>query len=144
MTGALALGLGQAALDDSIEYAHERTQFGKPIGAFQAIAHKIADMATELEAARDLVYHSAWKVTQGEQDLRLASMAKLFATEAANRLADQCTRIFGSYGFAMEFDAQRYFRDARFLLYGGGTSEVLRTVIAKEMGVPKRRSQKPN
>jgi alkylation response protein AidB-like acyl-CoA dehydrogenase len=140
MTGALALGLGQAALDDSVEYAHERTQFGKPIGAFQAIAHKIADMATELEAARDLVYHSAWKVTQGEQDLKLASMAKLFSTEAANRIADQCTRIFGSYGFAMEFDAQRYFRDARFLLYGGGTSEVLRTVIAKEMGVPKRRS----
>ncbi len=140
MTGALALGLGQAALDDSIEYAHERTQFGKPIGAFQAIAHKIADMATELEAARNLVYHSAWKVTQGQQDLKLASMAKLFATEAANRVADQCTRIFGSYGFAMEFDAQRHFRDARFLLYGGGTSEVLRTVIAKEMGVPKRRS----
>jgi len=140
MTGALALGLGQAALDDSIKYAHERTQFGKPIGTFQAIAHKIADMATELEAARDLVYHSAWKVTQGQQDLKLASMAKLFATEAANRIADQCTRIFGSYGFAMEFDAQRHFRDARFLLYGGGTSEVLRTVIAKEMGVPKRRS----
>ena len=140
MTGALALGLGQAALDDSIEYANERTQFGKPIGAFQAIAHKVADMATELEAARDLVYHSAWKVVQGERDLKLASMAKLFATEAANRIADQCTRIFGSYGFAMEFDAQRHFRDARFLLYGGGTSEVLRTVIAKEMGVPKRRS----
>jgi alkylation response protein AidB-like acyl-CoA dehydrogenase len=140
MTGALALGLGQAALDDSIEYAHQRTQFGKPIGAFQAIAHKIADMATELEAARDLVYHSAWKVAQGQQDLRLASMAKLFATEAANRIADQCTRIFGSYGFAMEFDAQRHFRDARFLLYGGGTSEVLRTVIARDMGVPKRRS----
>jgi alkylation response protein AidB-like acyl-CoA dehydrogenase len=140
MTGALALGLGQAALEDSIEYADQRTQFGKPIGAFQAIAHKIADMATELEAASDLVYHSAWKITQGQQDMKLASMAKLFATEVANRIADQCTRIFGSYGFAMEFDAQRYFRDARFLLYGGGTSEVLRTVIAKEMGVPKRRS----
>lgn len=140
MTGALALGLGRAALEDSIEYAHQRSQFGKPIGAFQAIAHKIADMATELEAASDLVYHSAWKITQGQQDLKLASMSKLFATEVANRIADQCTRIFGSYGFAMEFDAQRYFRDARFLLYGGGTSEVLRTVIAREMGVPKRRS----
>jgi alkylation response protein AidB-like acyl-CoA dehydrogenase len=140
MTGALALGLGRAALDDSISYAHQRSQFGKPIGAFQAIAHKIADMATELEAARDLVYHSAWKIARGEQDMRLSSMAKLFATEVANRLADQCTRIFGSYGFAMEFDAQRYFRDARFLLYGGGTSEILRTVIAREMDVPKRRS----
>lgn len=139
MTGALALGLGQAALDDSIRYADERIQFGKPIGAFQAIAHKIADMATELEAARGLVYHSAWKIVQGQQDMRLASMAKLFASEVANRIADQCTRIFGSYGFAMEFDAQRHFRDARFLLYGGGTSEILRTVIAREMGVPKRR-----
>lgn len=141
MTGALALGLGQAALEDSIRYADERVQFGKPIGAFQAIAHKIADMGTELEAARGLVYQAAWAIGQGEQPMRLASMAKLFATEVANRIADQCTRIFGSYGFAMEYDAQRYFRDARFLLYGGGTSEILRTVIARELGVPKGRRQ---
>lgn len=141
MTGALALGLGRAALEDSIRYADERVQFGKPIGAFQAIAHKIADMGTELEAARGLVYQAAWAIGQGEQPMRLASMAKLFATEVANRIADQCTRIFGSYGFAMEYDAQRYFRDARFLLYGGGTSEILRTVIARELGVPKGRRQ---
>jgi alkylation response protein AidB-like acyl-CoA dehydrogenase len=135
MTGALALGLGQAALDASVRYANERVQFGKPIGAFQAIAHKIAEMGTELEAARALVYWAAWAVDQGQREMRLASMAKLFATEAANRIADECTRIFGSYGFAMEYDAQRYFRDARFLLYGGGTSEILRTVIARELGV---------
>lgn len=138
MTGALALGLSQAALDASIQYANERVQFGKPIGAFQAIAHKIAEMGTQLEAARWLVYRAAWSTVQGENDTGLASMAKLFATEVANRIADECTRIFGSYGFAMEYDAQRYFRDARFLLYGGGTSEILRTVIAREMGVPKR------
>jgi len=131
------LGLGQAALEASIRYANERVQFGRPIAAYQAIAHKIADMATGLEAARALVLHSAWEIAHGKRDMRLASMAKLFATETANRIADDCTRIFGSYGFAMEFDAQRYFRDARFLLYGGGTSEILRTIIAKQMGVGK-------
>ncbi len=141
MTGALGLGLGQAALDASIQYADERVQFGRPIGAFQAIAHKIAEMSTQLEAARGLVYRAAWQIDQGQREMKLASMAKLFATEVATRNADECTRIFGSYGFAMEYDAQRYFRDARFLLYGGGTSEILRTIIAREMGVPKRRQK---
>lgn len=138
MTGALGLGLGQAALDASIQYANERVQFGRQIGAFQAISHKIAEMGTRLEAARWLVYRAAWLVDQGQRDMKLASMAKLFATESANYLADECTRIFGSYGFAMEYDPQRYFRDARFLLSGGGTSEILRTVIARELGVPKK------
>ncbi len=135
MTGALALGLAQAALEASIRYSHERVQFGKPIGAYQAIAHKIAEMGTQLEAARGLVHRAAWQVDTGTPDMKLASMAKLFATEMANKAADECTRIFGSYGFAMEYDAQRYFRDARFLLYGGGTSEILRGIIAKELGV---------
>lgn len=135
MTGALALGLAQAALEASIKYSHERAQFGKPIAAYQAIAHKIAEMGTQLEAARGLVHRAAWQIDNGKPDMKLASMAKLFATEMANKAADECTRIFGSYGFAMEYDAQRYFRDARFLLYGGGTSEILRGIIAKEMGV---------
>jgi alkylation response protein AidB-like acyl-CoA dehydrogenase len=135
MTGALGLGLGQAALEASLRYAGERHQFGRPIGSFQAVAHRLAEMATELEAARGLVYTAAAEISAGRGDMKLASMAKLFATETANRLADGCTRIFGSYGFAMEYEAQRYFRDARFLLYGGGTSEVLRTIIAKELGV---------
>lgn len=139
MTGALGLGLGQAALEASIRYADQRVQFGRPIGAFQAIAHKIADMATNLEAARGLVYRSARSISEGQRDMKLAAMAKLFATEVANHVADECTRIFGSYGFAMEYDAQRYFRDARFLLYGGGTSEILRTIIAGELGVAKRK-----
>jgi alkylation response protein AidB-like acyl-CoA dehydrogenase len=135
MTGALALGIGRAALDASLRYARERVQFGKPIGQFQAISHKLSEMATQLEAARLLVYQSAWRVDQGRADMKLASMAKLFAAEMANKLADEATRIFGSYGFAMEYDPQRYYRDARFLLYGGGTHEILKTVIAKEMGV---------
>ena len=140
MTGALGLGLARAALQASIRYSNERVQFNRPIGAFQAIAHKIAHMATRLEAAHGLVYRAAWNITRGKPDMKLASMAKLYATETAVQIADECTRIFGSYGFAMEFDAQRYFRDARFLLYGGGTSEILSTIIARELGVGKRAS----
>jgi alkylation response protein AidB-like acyl-CoA dehydrogenase len=135
MTGALGLGLGRAALDASVKYARERIQFGRPIGQFQAIGHKLAEMATQLEAARLLVYQSAWRIAQGRPDMKLAAMAKLFAAEMANKLADEATRIFGSYGFAMEYAPQRYYRDARFLLYGGGTHEILKSVIAKEMGV---------
>jgi butyryl-CoA dehydrogenase len=135
MTGALGLGLGQAALDAARRYALERVQFGRPIGQFQAIAHKLAAMATQLEAARWLVYRAAWQVTTGQPDIQLAAMAKVFATEAANKLADEATRIFGSYGFAMEYDAQRFFRDARFLLYGAGTTEILLGLIARQMGL---------
>jgi alkylation response protein AidB-like acyl-CoA dehydrogenase len=135
MTGALALGLAQAALDASLQYAHTRVQFDQPIGNFQAIAHKLGWMGTQLEAARALVYCAAWQLSTSKPDAKLAAMAKLFATEMANQLADQATRIFGSYGFAMEYDAQRYLRDARFLLYGAGTSEILLGLIAKQMGV---------
>ncbi len=141
MTGALGLGLGQAALEASTRYANERVQFGRPIAAFQAVAHKVAEMGTRMEAARSLVYRAAWDIDAGRRDNGLASMAKLFATEAANFAADECTRIFGSYGFAMEYEAQRYYRDARFLLYGGGTSEILRTIIARELGVPAPRQK---
>ena len=141
MTGALALGLGQAALDSAIKYSNERQQFGKPIAEFQAVSHKIAEMGTRLEAADALVCRAARDIDAGRRDVKLASMAKLFATEAANFIADECTRIYGSYGFAMEYDAQRYYRDARFLLYGGGTSEILRTNIAREMGVPAQRKK---
>jgi butyryl-CoA dehydrogenase len=135
MMGALSLGLARAALEAGAQYAQERVQFGRPIAKFQAISHKLADMATELEAARWLVYRSAWLIDQGAPDMKAASMAKLFASEMANRLADASTRIFASYGFAMEYDVQRYFRDARLLLLGGGTSEILRTIISRQMGL---------
>ena len=135
MMGSLSLGLGQAALDGAVRYAQERVQFNRPIAKFQAISHKLADMATQLEAARLLVYRAAWLLDQDERDMKLASMAKLFASEMANQVADGASRIFASYGFAMEYDAQRYFRDARFLLLGGGTSEVLRGIIAYQMGL---------
>ncbi len=135
MMGSLSLGLGRAALEAAVKYAQERVQFERPIAKFQAISHKLADMATDLEAARLLVYRAAWLLDQGTPDMKLASMAKLFASEMANRLADCASRIFASYGFAMEYDVQRYFRDARFLLLGGGTSEILRGIIAYHMGL---------
>lgn len=139
MTGALALGLGEAALRSSIRYSTERVQSGQTIANYQAISHKIAEMGTRLEAARALVHQAAMDIDAGNKDVKIASMAKLFSTETANFIADECTRIHGSYGFAMEYDAQRYYRDARFLLYGGGTSEVLRNVISKAMGAPESR-----
>lgn len=133
MTGALAVGLGQAALDSSERYAKERQAFGRPIIKFQAIQHKLAEMATHLEAARLLVYQAAWLIDQGVPDTKLSAMAKLFASETANQIADEATRIYGAYGFAMEYEVQRYFRDARFLLYGGGTAEILKNIIAREL-----------
>lgn len=135
MMGSLSLGLGRAALDAAVKYAQERVQFDRPIAKFQAISHRLADMATQLEAARLLVYSAAWLLDQGERDMRLASMAKLFASEVANEVADGASRILASYGFATEYDVQRYFRDARFLLLGGGTSEILRGIIAHQMGL---------
>jgi len=133
MTGALSLGLGEAALDGSLRYAQQREAFGRPIVKFQAIQHKLAEMATRLEAARTLVYRAAWLIDQGTPDTKISAMAKLFASEMANFVADEATRIYGAYGYAMEFEAQRYFRDARFLLYGGGTSEILKNMIAREL-----------
>jgi alkylation response protein AidB-like acyl-CoA dehydrogenase len=135
MMGSLSLGLGRAALDAAVKYSQERIQFGRPIAKFQAISHKLADMATQLEAAQLMVYRAASLLDDGVRDMRLASMAKLFASEAANQVADGASRVFASYGLAMEYPVQRYFRDARFLLLGGGTSEVLRGIIARQMGL---------
>jgi alkylation response protein AidB-like acyl-CoA dehydrogenase len=133
MTGALSIGLARAALEASIKYSQERTQFGRPIGKFQAIRMKLGDLATELEAARLLVYYAAWLIDQKKSCMKEASMAKLFASEMANRVVDEATRIHGAYGIADEFPVQRFFRDARFLLYGGGTSEILQLIIGREM-----------
>jgi butyryl-CoA dehydrogenase len=135
MMGALSLGLGRAALEAGVRYAQERVQFGRAIVGFQAISHRLVDMATQLEAARLMVYRAASALDSGKRDMKLASMAKLFASEMANQVADGTSRIFASYGFATEYPAQRYFRDARFLLLGGGTSEILRGIIAHEMGL---------
>ena len=133
MTGALALGIGRAAMDAAVQYAGERKQFGKTINRFQAVQMRIADMGTELEAATHLVRYAAWCVDNDKPVHKQAAMAKLFASEAAANIAEHCSRIFASYGYAMEYPAQRFLRDVRFLLIGGGTSEILKLVIAKEV-----------
>ena len=133
ITGAMAVGLARAALDAAVRYAGERKQFGKAINRYQAIQTKLAEMATDLEAATQLVYRAAWLCDAGKPHHKEASMAKLFASEAAARIADQAARVFASYGYAMEYPVQRYLRDVRFTLIGGGTSEILKLIIAKEI-----------
>jgi alkylation response protein AidB-like acyl-CoA dehydrogenase len=142
MTGALAVGLGRAAYEAALRYSRERVTFGKPIGEHQAIAFKLADMVAQLHAATLLVYHGAWAIDQAPRGdaaralARDAAVAKLLATEAANRICDEASRVFASYSFATEYPVERYFRDARFLLWGGGTSEILRVIIGRELDRP--------
>ena len=131
ITGAMGLGVAQAALDEAVTYAATRTQLGKPINRFQAIQLKLAEMATDLEAATHLVHYAAWLKTSGRPHLQQAAMAKMFATEAAASICDKAARVLASYGFAMEYPVQRYLRDVRFCLIGGGTSEILKLTIAK-------------
>lgn len=134
LTAALAVGVGQAALEDAVQYSQEREQFGRKIKSFQAIKMKIADMVAAIDVARCYTYYAAWRSDQKLENMKEATIAKLFASEAANKVADDATRIMASYGFAMEYSTQRYFRDARFTLIGGGTNEILRMIIAKEVG----------
>ena len=133
ITAAMALGVARAALDEAIRYAGDRRQFGKPINRFQAIQLKLAEMATDYEAALHLTRHAAWCHDTAAPHHREAAIAKLFATEAAARICDQAARVLASYGYAMDFPVQRYLRDVRFTLIGGGTSEILKLVIAKEL-----------
>jgi benzylmalonyl-CoA dehydrogenase len=121
MTAALSLGLARAAYEAALNYARERQAFGKPIVEHQAISFKLADMLTSIHAAMLITYQAAARLDAGRPVGREASMAKLFASEMAVRVTDEASRIFASYGLAMEYPVQRYFRDARFLLPGGGT-----------------------
>ena len=133
ITGAMGLGIARAALDEAVRYSSERKQFGKPINRFQAIQLKLAEMATELEAATHLVYYAAWLRDANLPHHQQAAMAKLFATETAATVCDKAARVLASYGYAMEYPVQRYLRDVRFLLIGGGTSEILKLIVAKEL-----------
>jgi alkylation response protein AidB-like acyl-CoA dehydrogenase len=128
-----ALGVAQAALDDSIQYAKERHTFGKPIWKHQSIGNYLADMATELEAARQLTLHAARRYEATDRADKEASMAKLFASEAAMKIALNAVRIHGGYGYSTEFDVERYFRDAPLMIVGEGTNEILRGVIARQV-----------
>jgi butyryl-CoA dehydrogenase len=133
MTAALSVGLARAAYGAALDYARQRVAFGKPIVEHQAIAFKLADMLTSLHAATLMTYQAAAGLDAGRAIGREASMTKLFASEMAVRVTDEAARIFASYGLAMEYPAQRYFRDARFLLPGGGTSEILRLIIGRDL-----------
>ncbi|UCB49540.1 MAG: acyl-CoA dehydrogenase family protein [Deltaproteobacteria bacterium] len=135
MTAALAIGLQRAALDDSIRYAHERIAFGRPISNYQLVQAKISNMATDLEASKLLAYKATHMIDSKMECMKEATMAKYFATEAACRAADEATRIFGAYAYSMEYTPQRYFRDNRFFLYGGGTHEILQANIARWVGL---------
>ena len=131
--GSLALGIGLAAMDRATRYALERSQFGRKIAEFQAIQWKIADRYTELEAARLLLMNAAFKKEQGRPFAKEASMAKVFATEAANKACYDAMQIFGGYGYTQDFPIERYARDARVTTIYEGTSEIQRLIIAREI-----------
>ena len=133
MTAALALGVARAALEDARAYAAERRQFGRPIREFQAVGSHLAEMAVDLEAARRLTHWAAWRSDQKLPFATEAAMAKLFASEAAWRICDRAARVLASYGYVEESPIARYLRDVRFVLIGGGTSEILRVNIAREL-----------
>jgi alkylation response protein AidB-like acyl-CoA dehydrogenase len=131
---ALALGMAQGALDAAINYAKQRKQFGQPISEFQAIQFKLADMATQVEAARLLVYQAAWLADQNvARFTRESSMAKLFASEVAVRVANECVQIHGGYGFIKDYPAEKFYRDVKLCTIGEGTSEIQKLVIARQL-----------
>jgi hypothetical protein len=131
--GSLGLGIGQVAIEQATRYALERKQFGQVISNFQAIQWKIADAVTELEAARLLLMNAAFRKEQGKSYSKEASMAKLYATEAANRACYEAMQIYGGYGYTSEFPVERYSRDARITTIYEGTSEIQRLIIAREV-----------
>jgi alkylation response protein AidB-like acyl-CoA dehydrogenase len=128
------VGAAQACLDLAVDYARERKQFGRPIGAHQAIGHMLADMATEVEAARALTWRAAWMASTGEDALREISMAKLFSSETYVKLANMGMQVFGAYGYNMEFDMQRHYRDSRAATVAAGSSQMQRNIISGLMG----------
>lgn len=132
--GAMAVGIAQAAYEKALKYAQERMQFGQTLSKFQAIQHKLADMAMNIELARLMVYKAAWLKDMGKKFTKEASMAKLFASEICMRACDQAIQIHGGYGYMRDYHVERYFRDAKLLEIGEGTSEIQRNVIAREIG----------
>jgi alkylation response protein AidB-like acyl-CoA dehydrogenase len=131
--GALAVGLAQAAYDAAVPYAQTREQFGKPIGSFEGVAFMIADMATEIEAARGLVWKAAWLKDQGRDYSLIAAEAKLFASEVSSRVTNAAIQVHGGYGYVTEYPVERFMRDAKLTEIGEGTSQVQRLVIARKI-----------
>ena len=131
--GALAVGKAEGAYKKALKYSTERKAFGREIYKFQPIGFKLADMATRIEAAKLLVFHSAWMKDQGKDVIKEAAMAKLFASEVAMDVTTEAIQIYGGYGYVAEYDVERFFRDAKVLEIGEGTSEVQRLVISREI-----------
>lgn len=129
------VGMAQGAYEAALKYAKERVQFGRPIGKFQAIAFKLAEMATEIDAARLLVLRAAWLMDQGEEPVLEASMAKLYASEVAVRVAREAVQIHGGYGMMREYPVGRFLRDALVYTVGEGTSEIQKIIIARQLGL---------
>jgi len=132
--GALSVGIAQDALDKALAYAREREQFGKPISSFQAIQFQLADMAMEVELARNAVLKAAWLKDNGKPFTKEAAIAKLYASETAVRNAERAVQIHGGYGYMREYEVERLMRDAKLLVIGEGTSEIQRIVIARQLG----------
>jgi alkylation response protein AidB-like acyl-CoA dehydrogenase len=131
--GAMALGIAQGAYEKAVQYSKERVQFGQPIANFQAVQFMLVDMATQIEAARHLVYYAAWLKDQGKPIVKESSMAKLYASEAAMFVTTKAIQVHGGAGYCKEFHVERYFRDAKITEIGEGTSEIQRLVIAREL-----------
>jgi alkylation response protein AidB-like acyl-CoA dehydrogenase len=131
--GAMALGLAQAALDAAVPYARERRQFGRSIGSFEGVAFLVADMSTEIEAARQLVYRAAWLKDQGRDYSLAAAQAKLYASEVSQRATNNAVQIHGGYGYVEEYKVERYLRDAKLTEIGEGTSQIQRLVIGRKV-----------
>ena len=130
---ALALGMARGALDGALRYAQERKQFGKPISEFQSIRNYLADMATEIDAARLLTYRAGWAKDQGRVTTKESAMAKLYASEVSVRVANLAVQIHGGYGFTKDFPAEKFYRDVKLCTIGEGTSEIQRMVVAREL-----------
>jgi butyryl-CoA dehydrogenase len=130
---AQAVGIAQAAYEAALDYARERRQFGRPIGEFEAIQHKLADMSTEIDAARALVLRAAWLKQEGRPHTEEGAKAKLFASEMARRQTAEAIQVFGGYGYTKEFPVERYYRDAKITEIYEGTSEIQRLVIARSI-----------
>jgi alkylation response protein AidB-like acyl-CoA dehydrogenase len=128
-------GAAQAIVDLALQYAKDRKQFGRPIGTFQAIAHMLADMQTEVDAAKALLWRAAWLVSTGKEALKEITMAKLFAAETYVKVANNGMQVLGGYGYNMEFDMQRYFRDSRAATIAAGSSQIQRNLLANLMGL---------
>lgn len=131
--GSLGLGIGEGALEAAINYAKEREQFGKPIASFQGISFKLADMATEIEGAKLLLYQAADKLMKGENVMKLSAMAKYKASEVGVMAATEAVQIFGGYGYIKEFPVEKFFRDSKLCTIGEGTSEIQKVVIARAL-----------